>query len=110
MSCGTASAAGRRRRRSASSSIGVGQTDEASWSEALEADAQEIDAALAAGAPVEAIELRLPSPRPGSAALIAAQTVLRPLKAEVYLELLPGEAWRNDVPATIGAASASARA
>ncbi len=84
----------------------VGQTDEASWSEALEADAQEIDAALAAGAPVEAIELRLPSPRPGSAALIAAQSVLRPLKAEVYLELLPGEGWRNDVPATIGAASA----
>ena len=84
----------------------VGQTDEASWSEALEADAQEIDAALAAGAPVEAIELRLPSPRPGSAALIAAQSVLRPLKAEVYLELLPGEGWRNDVPAAIGAASA----
>jgi hypothetical protein len=85
---------------------GVGQTDEASWSEALEADAREIGSALGAGAPVEAVELRLPSPRPGSAALIAAQTVLRPLKAEVYLELLPGEAWRNDVPAAIGAASA----
>jgi len=85
---------------------GVGQTDEASWSEALEADAREVESALASGAPVEAVELRLPSPRPGSAALIAAQTVLRPLKAEVYLELLPGEAWRNDVPAAIGAASA----
>ena len=85
---------------------GVGQTDEASWSEALEADAHGIEAALAAGAPIEAVELRLPSPRPGSAALIAAQAVLRPLKAEIYLELLPGDSWRNDVPAAIGAASA----
>ena len=85
---------------------GVGQTDEASWSEALEADARVIEAVLASGAPIEAVELRLPSPRPGSAALIAAQAVLRPLKAEVYLELLPGESWRNDVPAAIGAASA----
>ena len=85
---------------------GVGQTDEASWSEALEADANLIASALEAGAPVAAVEVRLPSPRPGSAALIAAQTVLRPLKAEVYLELLPGEDWRNDVPAAVGAASA----
>ena len=85
---------------------GVGQTDEASWSEALEADANRIAAAASDGAPLAAVELRLPSPRPGSAALIAAQSVLRPLKAEVYLELLPGEGWRNDVPAAIGAASA----
>jgi hypothetical protein len=85
---------------------GVGQTDEASWSEALEANSGAVAAATAAGAPLAAVELRLPSPRPGSAALIAAQTVLRPLKAEVYLELLPGESWRNDVPAAVGAASA----
>jgi hypothetical protein len=85
---------------------GVGQTDEASWSEALAADTHDVAAAVESGAPVEAVELRLPSPRPGSAALISAQTVLRPLKAEVYLELLPGESWRNDVPAAIGAASA----
>jgi hypothetical protein len=85
---------------------GVGQTDEASWSEALEADANLVAAALEAGAPVAAIELRLPSPRPGSAALIAAQTALRPLKSEIYLELLPGDAWRHDVPAAIGAVSA----
>ena len=85
---------------------GVGQTDEASWSEALEADVHRVAAAAESGAPIEAVELRLPSPRPGSAALIAAQTVLRPLKVEVYLELLPGEGWRNDVPAAIGAASA----
>jgi hypothetical protein len=85
---------------------GVGQTDEASWSEALEADMNRIATAASDGAPLAAVELRLPSPRPGSAALIAAQSVLRPLKAEVYLELLPGERWRNDVPAAIGAASA----
>jgi hypothetical protein len=85
---------------------GVGQTDEASWSEALEANSGAVAAAAAAGAPLAAVELRLPSPRPGSAALIAAQTGLRPLKAEVYLELLPGGSWRNDVPAAIGAASA----
>jgi hypothetical protein len=84
----------------------VGQTDEASWSEALEGDADRVAAAAESGAPVEAVELRLPSPRPGSAALIAAQAVLRPLKLEIYLELLPGDAWRNDVPAAIGAASA----
>jgi hypothetical protein len=85
---------------------GVGQTDEPSWSEAVEAGAQAVTAAVESGAPVEAVELRLPSPRPGSAALIAAQAVLRPLKVEIYLELLPGDAWRNDVPAAIGAASA----
>ncbi len=85
---------------------GVGQTDEASWSEALEADANQVAVAASEGAPLAAVELRLPSPRPGSAALIAAQTVLRPLKSEVYLELLPGDGWRNDVPAAIGAASA----
>lgn len=85
---------------------GVGQTDEASWREALEADTDRIAAAVAAGAPLAAIEVRLPSPRPGSAALIAAQAVLRPLKTEVYLELLPGSGWRNDVPAAIGAAAA----
>jgi hypothetical protein len=85
---------------------GVGQTDEASWSEALEGDTQAVAAALDAGAPVTAVELRLPSPRPGSAALVAAQAVLRPLRTEVYLELLPGEGWRNNVPAAIGAAAA----
>ena len=74
---------------------GVGQTDEASWSEALEADANRVAAAASDGAPLAAVELRLPSPRPGSAALLAAQSVLRPLKAEVYLELLPGEGWRE---------------
>jgi hypothetical protein len=85
---------------------GVGQTDEASWSEALAADTQAVSAALEAGAPVEAVELRLPSPRPGSAALVAAQAMLRPLGAELYLELLPGERWRHDLPAAIGAAAA----
>ncbi|HZC13668.1 MAG TPA: hypothetical protein VE270_06580 [Thermoleophilaceae bacterium] len=81
---------------------GVHPSDEASWSEALEADAAEVAAAGGAGAPVAALELRLPSPRPGSSALLAAQTVLRPLRAEIYLELLPGERWPDTLPAAIG--------
>jgi hypothetical protein len=85
---------------------GVAAGDEASWTEAVEADAHDVAAAARAGAPVAALELRLPSALPGSAALIAAQTALRPLKAEVYLELLPGERWRETLPAAIGAAAA----
>ena len=85
---------------------GVAAGDEPSWTEALEAEAHDLADAARAGAPVAAVELRLPSPRPGSAALIAAQAALRPLRAEVYLELLPGERWRDTLPATIGAAAA----
>jgi hypothetical protein len=85
---------------------GVAGGDDASWSEALEAAAGEVAGAARAGAPVAAVELRLPSPRPGSALLLAAQATLRPLLAEVYLELVPGERWRDTVPAAIGAAKA----
>jgi hypothetical protein len=85
---------------------GVAAGDEASWTEALEADAQSVAAAARGGAPVAAVELRMPSPRPSSAALLAAQTALRPLKAEVYLELLPGERWRDTLPAAVGAVAA----
>jgi hypothetical protein len=81
----------------------VAPGDEPSWSEALGAAAEDLAAAARAGAPVAAVELRLPSPRPGSAALLAAQTMLRPLGVEVYLELLPGERWRDTLPAAIGA-------
>ena len=38
----------------------------------------------------------LAAPRLGG--LIAAQALLRPLKLEVYLELLPGERWRDTCP------------
>jgi hypothetical protein len=85
---------------------GVGPGDEASWSEALRLAAGELADAARAGAPVAAVELRLPSPRPGSAALLAAQDSLRPLSAEIYVELLPGERWRETLPAVVGAARA----
>jgi hypothetical protein len=85
---------------------GLRPADEATWSEALRADAAEVAAAKAAGAPVEALELVLPSPRPGSAALLAAQTALLQLRVEKYLELVPGERWRDTLPAAIGAAAA----
>ena len=66
-----------------------------------------IEAALAAGAPIEAVELRLPSPRPGSRGPDRRSgRRSRPLKVEIYLELVPGESWRDSVPAAIGAASA----
>jgi hypothetical protein len=80
--------------------------DEASWVEALRADAAQVTEAVSAGAPVEALELVLPSPRPGSEALLAAQTALLQLKVEKYLELVPGERWRDSLPAAIGAAAA----
>jgi hypothetical protein len=82
---------------------GVEPGDEASWSEALESAADVVATAARAGAAVAAVELRLPSPRPGSAALLAAQATLQPLGVEVYLELLPGERWRDTLPAAIGA-------
>jgi hypothetical protein len=85
---------------------GVASGDEASWSESLEAVAGDVVDAARAGAPVAAVEVRLPSPRPGHAALLAALAALRPLRAEVYLELVPGERWRDTLPAVIGAAKA----
>ena len=85
---------------------GVTQEDEASWSEDVRHEAATVLAATEAGAPVQAVELALPSPRPGSAALLAAQTALLTLRAEKYLELVPGERWRDSLPAAIGAAAA----
>ena len=85
---------------------GLQPADEATWSEGLRADAAEAAAAREAGAPVEALELVLPSPRPGSAALLAAQTALLQLRVEKYLELVPGENWRDTLPAAVGAAAA----
>jgi hypothetical protein len=85
---------------------GVRPGDEASWSEAVEADAGAVAGAARDGAPVAALELRLPSPRPGSTALLAAQSALRPLRAEIYLELQPGEHWRDVLPDAIGAVAA----
>ena len=85
---------------------GVTPTDEVSWTEAVRADAAVVRAARDDGAPVEALELPLPSPRPGSAALLAAQSAMLTLRVEKYLELMPGERWRDTLPAAIGATAA----
>jgi hypothetical protein len=55
---------------------------------------------------VEAVELTLPSARPGSAELLAAYRVLRPLGVETYFELVLDESWRDSVPAAVGAVAA----
>jgi hypothetical protein len=85
---------------------GLQPADEASWTEALRADAAEVAAAVDAGAPVEALELVLPSPQPSPEALLAAQTALLRLRVEKYLELVPGERWRDSLPAAVGTAAA----
>ena len=85
---------------------GAGAASEQEWSAAVEADAALVAAAARDGARVEAIELRLPAPRPPSSDLIAARSALAPLGVEVYLELVAGERWRDSLPAAIGAAAA----
>jgi hypothetical protein len=82
---------------------GAGGASASEWPSALAADAGRVAEAMAAGAPVEAVELRLPAPRPESAALLSAHRTLRPLGVEAYFELVPGERWRDTVPAAIGA-------
>jgi hypothetical protein len=65
------------------------------------------DVALLEGASgVEAVELRLPSARPGSAEVVAAYRALRPLDVETYFELVLADDWRDSVPAAIGAVAA----
>jgi hypothetical protein len=55
---------------------------------------------------LEAVELTLPRPRPDSAELVEAYNTLRPLGVETYFELVFDEAWRDSVPAAIGAVAA----
>jgi len=57
-------------------------------------------------APIEAVEVKLSEPRPGSAELLRLAQSLRGLAREVYFELLPGERWRDSVPAAVGAVAA----
>jgi hypothetical protein len=65
------------------------------------------DAEQVAGAErVEAVELVLDGPRPGSADLVAAYRALQPLGVETYFELVLDDGWRDDVPAAIGAVAA----
>jgi hypothetical protein len=55
---------------------------------------------------IEAVELPLSDPRPGPSDLLAAFRKLQPLGAEVFLELVLDESWRDSVPAAIGAIAA----
>ncbi len=57
--------------------------------------------------PAAAIEVPLRSPRPDSAELLRQAGTLRGLAAELYFELVPGERWRDTVPAVIGAVAAA---
>lgn len=54
----------------------------------------------------DAIEIRLPKPRPDSSDLLRSAGSLRALSDEVYFELVLGEGWRSSVPAAIGAIAA----
>jgi hypothetical protein len=54
----------------------------------------------------EAVEYLLGEPRPDPGGLIRLATELRGLAAEVYLELVPGERWRDSIPAAVGAIAA----
>jgi hypothetical protein len=85
---------------------GAGRAAGSEWSEALARDVARVGAAAAAGAPIEAVELRLPAPRPESAQLVAASKALHGLRVETYFELLPDERWRDSLPAAIGAVAA----
>jgi hypothetical protein len=55
---------------------------------------------------VEAVELKLASPRPRSADLLDAYRRLEPLGVEAYFELLLSDGWRDEVPAAVGAIAA----
>jgi hypothetical protein len=57
-------------------------------------------------APIEAVEVKLAEPRPQSGELIRIAQSVRQLAGEVYFELMPGERWRDSVPAAVGAVAA----
>jgi hypothetical protein len=59
-----------------------------------------LERAADAGAPIEAVELRLPDPRPSAA--FVAETARR-LRWTPYFELMLGELWRDTVPETVAA-------
>ncbi len=85
---------------------GAGRAAGPDWPAALAGDVETVGEAISAGAPVEAVELRLPAPRPESAQLVAASKALSALKVEKYFELLVDERWRDSLPAAIGAIAA----
>jgi hypothetical protein len=63
-----------------------------------EDDLAPLERAVVAGAPIEAVELRLPEPVPGSSFLHAAS---RRLRWPPYFELPLDERWRNTVPEAV---------
>lgn len=73
------------------------------WPAVVQADAALVAGAIAQGAPVEALELRLPEARPEPAALLRVRESLAPLGLECYLELRRGGRWRDTLPAAVGA-------
>jgi hypothetical protein len=73
------------------------------WVERVHKDAAGVAAAVAGGAPVEAVELRLPEALPGPAIVLEAR---RALPWEAYLELVLDERWRDAAPKVIGAVAA----
>jgi hypothetical protein len=81
--------------------------DEMPWAEAPPLsvvvdtdDVAPIERAVESGAPVEAVEMRLPEPAPGSAFL---RDVMRGLHWTAHFELALDERWRDALPAAIDA-------
>jgi hypothetical protein len=64
------------------------------------------EAAAATDGRIEAVELALGAPNPRPRDLLATHAALEPVGAEIYLELVFDDGWRNDLPAAIGAIAA----
>jgi hypothetical protein len=81
---------------------GAGGAGEQDWLDALSRDLAAVAAASEAGATVDAVEVRLPSPRPAPATIIGAQAALRSFDVVPYFELRPDPGWRDSLPAAVG--------
>ncbi len=68
-------------------------------------DSEDIDAVRGALG-VEAVELRLKSPRPQPSDLVEIYRALQPLGVETYFELVIDDRWRESVPAAVGSVTA----
>jgi hypothetical protein len=80
--------------------VAAGERD---WLDAVRADATRVSASAAAGAPVNAVEVRLPEALPDPAVVLEAR---RALPWEAYFELVLGDGWRDGAPKVIGAVAA----
>jgi hypothetical protein len=68
-------------------------------------DSEDIDSVRDASG-VEAVELRLGSPRPQPSDLVETYRALQPLGVETYFELVIDDGWRDSVPAAVGSITA----